>query len=230
MSGMSYFTPNSHRYISKTETERVTKQTEIMINNPFFMAVVRIYFVKLAPNKFPRCQKDLLSAKYEVRLKTYALNELLGRPVPSVISLKLIFEEAKAGNFTSLDKILGFVDDKGNEVEMIPLEQQQKMNDIMIKVLKAQGLDFDAYIEEIAHLVTMRIHERRKINLQEKKHKISKMKLKNQRKLGAVSKTVSTKSASKEVENGEKASSAPIKIKTAKDHEHYRKSKRPTRI
>ena len=229
MSGMNYFTPNSHRYIGKTETERVTKQAEIMINNPFFMAIVKLYFIKLAPNKFP-CHKDLLSAKYDVRLKTYALNELLERPVPSVINLHFIFEEAKKGNFTSLDKILGFVDDKGNEVEMIPLEQQQKMNDIMIKVLKAQGLDFDEYIEEIAYLVTVRINERRKINLQEKKQKISKMKMKNQRKLGAVTKTARTKSASKEVEKGEKASSAPIKIKTAKDHEHYRKSKRPTRI
>ena len=51
MSGINYFTGNSHRYIGKTETERIMKQTEIMSNNPFFMAVVRTYFIKLAPNK-----------------------------------------------------------------------------------------------------------------------------------------------------------------------------------
>ena len=63
----------------------------------------------------------------------------------------------------------------------------------------------------------------------EKKQKISKMKLKNQRKLGAVAKSVPTKS-SIETENQENGSSDSGKIKTAKDHEHYRKSKRPARI
>ena len=229
MSRMNCFTPNSHRFIGKTITERTMKQTEIVNNNPFFMAVVRMYFIKLAPNKFP-CHKDLLSTKYDVRLKTYALDELLGRPVPSVINLKSILDEAVPGDFTSLDKALEFVDDAGNEVEMMPLEQQQKMNDVMIKILQAQGLDFDAYIEEVAYLKVTAIKHRSKLNRKENKQKISKMKLKNQRRLGAVSKTASAKSAFEETETGEKGSSTPIKIKTAKDHEHYRKSKRPTRI
>ena len=226
---MNYFTPNSHTFIGKTTTERRMKQTELM-DNPFFMAVVQTYIIKLVPDNFPN-QADLLTAKYDVRLRTYALNELLGRPVPSVISILGLTEtEEREIGYARLDKILGFVDDEGNEVELIPIEQQQKMNDIMIKILKTQGLDFDAYIEEAAYLKTVMIKQRRKINRQEKKQKISKMKLKNQRKLGAVSKIVKTKSASEEAENEEKGPSAPIKIKTAKDFEHYRKSKRPIRI
>ena len=229
MSAKDYFCPISHIGFGKTETEKITKQVEIIENTTFFVGVVRMYFNKLAPNKF-QCHKNLLSAKYDVRLKTYALNELLERPVPGVINLWHILEEAEAGKFARLDKILGFIDDEGNEVEMIPIEQQQKINDIMISILKAKGLNFDEYIEETAYIVQVGLNRRFKRNRQEKKQKISKMKLKNQRKLGAVSETASTKSASQEAETGEKGSSAPIKIKTAKDFEHYRKSKRPTRI
>ena len=68
-----------------------------------------------------------------------------------------------------------------------------------------------------------------RLNKNEKKQKIRKMKLKSQRKLSAVNKTAPTKSTAKEPDR-EKVSIAPSKIKTAKDHEHYRKSKRPTRI
>ena len=88
----------------------------------------------------------------------------------------------------------------------------------MINILEAKGIDFYSYIERIF----IEIYEETRI---EKKQKISKMKLKNQRKLGAVTKTVPPKST--EVETEEKGSR---KIKTAKDHEHYRKSKRPARL
>ena len=128
-----------------------------------------------------------------------------------------------------MDKTLGFIDNDGKEVEMIPLQQQQKMNDIMINVLKAQGLDFDAIIAETVrlHYETTKIES--KNERKEKQRKISKMKLKNQRKLAVVAKPVPTKS-DPEVENQENGSSDFGKIKTAKDHQHYRKSKRPTRL
>ena len=98
----------------------------------------------------------------------------------------------------------------------------------MISILKAKGLNFDEYIEETAYIVQVGLNRRFKRNRQEKKQKISKMKLKNQRKLGAVARPVPTKS-NPEAENQENGSDFG-KIKTAKDHEHYRKSKRPTRI
>ena len=133
------------------------------------------------------------------------------------------------GKFARLDEILGFIDNEGNELEMIPIEQQSKMNEIMIDILKAQGLDFFSFLNElvIAHAVEM--DRQIRLNKNEKKQKIRKMKLKSQRKLSAVNKTAPTKSTAKEPDR-EKVSIAPSKIKTAKDHEHYRKSKRPTRI
>jgi len=198
---------------------------KMVINKPFVWAVAMNSNIKQFPER--PGEKQLLSAKYEVKLKTFALNEMLGRPVPNVIELAAIQEEALSGQFARLNKTLGFIDDNGKEAEMIPLEQQQKMNDIMINILKAQGLDFDAFILEAAKLHLKAIDHLSKNERKEKKRKISKIKLNNQRKLGAVAKPVPTKSDPKP-ENQENCSNG--KIKTAKDHEHYRKSKRPTRI
>ena len=221
MSRKNSFCPYSHRYIGKAVQAR-NQLDDIMTNKPFVMAMVEIdmvnslhEFVQNSTHKKIGDEK-LLSDKYWTRIETYALNELLGRPVPNVINLNYMLDEARYGRFTRLDKILGFVDNEGTE--MASLQQQMKMNDIMINILEAKGIDFYSYIERIF----IEIYEETRI---EKKQKISKMKLKNQRKLGAVTKTVPPKST--EVETEEKGSR---KIKTAKDHEHYRKSKRPARL
>ena len=221
------FCHNCHGNIRKTLQAR-QQLVNLLSNKQFVWAVVNNSTLKLHPGMFPG-KKQLISEKYDVKLKTFALNEFLGRPVPNVIDLSMIQQEALKGQFTRLDKTLGFIDNDGKEVEMIPLQQQQKMNDIMINVLKAQGLDFDAIIAETVRLH----HETTKIESKnerkEKQRKISKMKLKNQRKLAVVAKPVPTKS-DPEAENQENGSSDFGKIKTAKDHEHYRKSKRPTRL
>ena len=42
--------------------------------------------------------EKLLSEKYWTRFETFALNELLGRPVPNVINLNYMLEEAMSGD------------------------------------------------------------------------------------------------------------------------------------
>ena len=219
------FCHNCHGNIRKTLQAR-QQLVNLLSNKQFVWAVVNNSTLKLHPGIFPG-KKQLISEKYDVKLKTFALNEFLGRPVPNVIDLSMIQQEALKGQFTRLDKTLGFVDNDGKEVEMISLEQQQKMNDIMINILKAKGLDFDDIIAETARLIREELNRSSKKDRKDKKRKISKMKLKNQRKLGVVAKPVPTKS-DPDAENQENGSNG--KIKTAKDHEHYRKSKRPTRI
>ena len=221
------FCPKCHGNIGETVQAR-SLLVDWLNNKPFVYAVTLNSTLKQVREMY-RGKKQLISDKYDVKLKTFALNEMLGRPVPIVIDLDVIHVEAINGRFTSLDKALGFIDNDGKEVEMIPLEQQQRMNDIMINILKAQGLDFDAFIAETSsiHLELLEIHF--KNERKEKKQKISKMKLQNQRKLGAVAKPVQTKSGI-EADKKENGDSDSGKIKTAKDHEHYRKSKRPTRI
>ena len=221
------FCPNCHGNMGKTVQAR-QQLANMLTDKPFVLAVVNNSNLKQVPDMYPG-KKQLISAKYDVKLKTFALNEFLGRPVPNnyVNDLSVIQEEALKGQFTRLDKTLGFVDNDGKEVEMISLEQQQKMNDIMINILKAKGLDFDDIIAETARLIREELNRSSKKDRKDKKRKISKMKLKNQRKLGVVAKPVPTKS-DPDAENQENGSNG--KIKTAKDHEHYRKSKRPTRI
>ena len=230
MTGLKSFCPASHRNVGRVIEARKL-QNKIMAYNPFVMAIVNLDAMQIYPDLYPEEIGDdkLLSDKYFTKLETYALNELLRRPVPNVINLNSIQEEARMGKFERLDRILGFIDEKGNELEMIPIEQQSKMNGIMIDILKAKGLDFFSFLNEmvIAHAAAM--DRQIELNRKEKKQKIRKMKLKSQRKLSAVNKTAPTKSTAKEP-NIDKGSSAPSKIKTAKDHEHYRKSKRPTRI
>ena len=223
MSRKNSFCPYSHRYIGKANQAR-NQLYDIMDNKPFVMAMVEIDMVHslhaFVQNPIHKKIGDeqLLSEKYWTRFETFALNELLGRPVPNVINLNYMLDEARSGRFTRLDKTLGFVDNGGKEIEMAPLQQQMKMNEIMINILEGRGIDFNSFLERIL----IELYEETRF---EQKQKISKMKLKNQRKLGAVTKTVPPKST--EVETEEKGSR---KIKTAKDHEHYRKSKRPARL
>ena len=179
--------------------------------------------LKEYPRLYPKYEK-LFSEKYDVRLKTLAMNEFLGRSVPNVIDFSSIFIDAMDGNFTRLDKILGFVKN-GEEIEIPPLKQQLQINEIMSKLLKAKGTDFGLIVEAIRNfkkesIAIIVIEEKR-----ETKRRLSKMKLKNQRKLGAVEKNDADKSA----QDSKKANDSG-KIKTAKDFEHYRKSKRPIRI
>ena len=217
------FCPNCHGNIGKTVQARL-QLVNILSNKQFALAAASISNLKKTPQMY-RGKKQLLSAKYELQLKSFALNEMLGRPVPNVFNLSAILEEALKGQFARLDKTLGFIDNDGNEIEIIPIERQQKMNEIMINILKAKGLDFDAIINETSRLHLEALETDSKNERKEKKRKISKMKLENQRKLGAVAKSVPTKSGFA-VENQENEG----KTKTAKDHEHYRKSKRPARI
>ena len=142
------FCHNCHGNIRKTLQAR-QQLVNLLSNKQFVWAVVNNSTLKLHPEMFPG-KKQLISEKYDVKLKTFALNEFLGRPVPNVIDLTVIHQEALRGQFARLDKTLGFVDNDGKEVEMIPLQQQQKMNDIMINVLKVQGLDFDEEREELS--------------------------------------------------------------------------------
>ena len=226
------FCPNCHGNIGKTVQARL-QLVNILRNKQFVMGAASNLSLKQVEEMYPG-KKKLLSAKYDLKLKTLALNEMLGRPVQNVIDLSAIQEDALRGRFARLDKTLGFIDNDGNEIEMVPLERQQKMNEIMINILKAQGLDFDAIIAETARLHLESLDDLSNKDRKEKKRKISKMKLKNQRKLGAVAKPVPTKSVPKKSDfdavNNENGSNDSGKIKTAKDHEHYRKSKRPARI
>ena len=224
MARKNRFSPYSHRNIRKGVQAR-NDLDDIANNKPWVMAMVEIDM--LEPLQKTNLKKigdeKLLSEKYWTRFETFALNELLGRPVPNVINLYYMLEEASSGDFTRLDKTLGFVDNKGEDIEMAPIEQQLKMNDIMMNILEAKGVIFYSLIERIF----IDIYEETKW---QKKRKMSKTKLKNRRKLGAVTKTVPQKSTSKEVETEEKGESTHKKIKTAKDHEHYRKSQRPARL
>ena len=222
MARKNRFSPYSHRNIRKGVQAR-NDLDDIANNKPWVMAMVEIDM--LEPLQKTNLKKigdeKLLSEKYWTRFETFALNELLGRPVPNVINLYYMLEEAMSGDFTRLDKTLGFVDNEGKEVEMASLEQQYKMNDIMMKILEAKGVVFYSLI----YRISIDIYEETEWR---KKQKIRKLKLQNQRKLGAVTKTVSQKSSCKESE--EKGSTTRRKIKTAKDHEHYRKSQRPARL
>ena len=222
------FCRNCHGKFDKTVQAR-WQLADMLDNKPFVWAVAMNSNLKHFPERKYPGEKQVLSAKYDEKLRTFALNELLGRHVPNVINLTMIQEEALNGKFALLDKALGFIDDNGKEIEMIPIEQQKKMNDIMINILKAQDLDFDAIIAATAKLHLEALDRFSKNDRKEKKRKISMMKLKNQRKLAAVAKPIPTKSDSR-AENQENCDSNFGKIKTAKDHEHYRKSKRPTRI
>ena len=83
-----------------------------------------------------------------MKLKAFALNELLDRPVPYVVYLGAELAAAKYGKFERLDATLGIDSSKSDEDDelMKELERQVKVNDIMISILKASGLDFDEIV------------------------------------------------------------------------------------
>ena len=205
----------------------------VAAHKPFVQAAASLSAFRNNPELFPR-KKKLLPLKYELKIISYAMNELLGRPVPSVLNpnhLGAMLAEAKVGNFTRLDQILGFASTETKENEILEMEQLIKMNKIMHNILKAKGLDYSAIIAESARIriAGFKIWKNQRDDnaRKEKQRRITKEKLNNQRILGDV-KTVSPKS--NPVVEQEKRSIDFGKIKTAKDHEHYRKSKRPTRI
>ena len=187
----------------------------------------RLRLAEIVDGKQNPCDNKLFCAKYEERLKTFALNEVLGRPVPNVINLNAIVAEARTGNFNRLDQTLGFTDSKGEELEVPTFEQQLKMNSIMKNIVNTQGLNYDAIIMELMRSKYRQMTRSFKKFRKEKKNKIRKMKLNSQRKLGAITESVSEKSTRNEAESHANDFG---KTKTAKDFEHYRKSKRPTRI
>ena len=216
---------NHHRNVEKTTQARL-RLAEIVDGKQFLNAVANISIWKETPKYHP-CDNKLFCAKYEERLKTFALNEVLGRPVPNVINLNGIVAEARTGNFNRLDQTLGFTDRKGEELDVPPFEQQLKINSIMKNIVNTQGLNYDAIIMELMRSKYRQMTRSFKEFRKEKKNKIRKIKLNSQRKLGAITKSVSEKSTRNEAE----AHANDLgKTKTAKDFEHYRKSKRPTRI
>ena len=204
---------------------------QICDENQFVNVFVLLSLIKEEPTLFRRIvptDERLLCAKYDVRLKTLAMNELLGRPVPKVINLKALFAEAIEGKFSRFDKILGFVNDDDEEIEMLPFEKQLQMNVIMLKLLKAKGTDFDLILGAIKNFKIEGMVRMGFKKIEEKKRRITKMKLSSERKLRAVVND-SDKSVQVDLDDSKKANDSG-KIKTAKDFEHYRKSKRPTRI
>ena len=204
---------------------------QICDENQFVNVFVLLSLMKEEPTLFQTIvptDERLLCAKYDVRLKTLAMNELLGRPVPKVINLKALFAEAIEGKFSRFDKILGFVNDDDEEIEMLPFEKQLQMNVIMLKLLKAKGTDFDLIVGAIKNFKIEGMVRMGFKKIEEKKRRITKMKLSSQRKLRAVVND-SDKSVQVDLDDSKKANDSG-KIKTAKDFEHYRKSKRPTRI
>ena len=204
---------------------------QICDENQFVNVLVLLSLIKEEPTLFRTIvptDERLLCAKYDVRLKTLAMNELLGRPVPKVINLKALFAEAIEGKFSRFDKILGFVNDDDEEIEMLPFEKQLQMNVIMLKLLKAKGTDFDLILGAIKNFKIEGMVRMGFKKIEEKKRRITKMKLSSQRKLRAVVDD-SDKSVQVDLDDSKKANDSG-KIKTAKDFEHYRKSKRPTRI
>ena len=204
---------------------------QICDENQFVNVFVLLSLIKEEPTLFRTIvptDERLLCAKYDVRLKTLAMNELLGRPVPKVINLKALFAEAIEGKFSRFDKILGFVNDDDEEIEMLPFEKQLQMNVIMLKLLKAKGTDFDLILGAIKNFKIEGMVRMGFKKIEEKKRRITKMKLSSERKLRAVVND-SDKSVQVDLDDSKKANDSG-KIKTAKDFEHYRKSKRPTRI
>ena len=204
---------------------------QICDENQFVNVFVLLSLIKEEPTLFRTIvptDERLLCTKYDVRLKTLAMNELLGRPVPKVINLKALFAEAIQGKFSRFDKILGFVNDDDEEIEMLPFEKQLQMNVIMLKLLKAKGTDFDLIVGAIKNFKIEGMVRMGFKKIEEKKRRITKMKLSSQRKLRAVANDFD-KSVQVDLDDSKKANDSG-KIKTAKDFEHYRKSKRPTRI
>ena len=204
---------------------------QICDENQFVNVFVLLSLIKEEPTLFRTIvptDERLLCAKYDVRLKTLAMNEFLGRPVPKVINLKALFAEAIEGKFSRFDKILGFVNDDDEEIEMLPFEKQLQMNVIMLKLLKGKGTDFDLIVGAIKNFKIEGMVRMGFKKIEEKKRRITKMKLSSQRKLRAVVND-SDKSVQVDLDDSKKANDSG-KIKTAKDFEHYRKSKRPTRI
>ena len=219
--------PKCHKIAVDVRAELAIRQ--ICDEKQFMDVFTYLSLLKDYPEMHPTNEK-LFCAKYDVRLKTLAMNEFLGRPVPNVINFKAIFLEAvneKHGNekIARFDKILGFVNDDDEDIEMFSFKQQLQMNDIMINLLKAEGTDFDLIVGAIKNFKMEGILKLALKKTKEKKRKITKMKLRNQRKLGAVEKN----DADKPVQDSKNANDSG-KIKTAKDFEHYRKSKRPIRI
>ena len=107
---------NHHRNVEKTIQSRMRRA---VANIPIWKETL----------KYHPCDSKLFCPK---RLKTFALNEVLGRPVPNILNLA----EARAGNFNRLDQTLGFTDNNGEELEVQPFKQQLKMNSIMENIVK----------------------------------------------------------------------------------------------
>ena len=148
-------------------------QVALLVEDKQYVKAFRaLYIFKQYPKKYP-CNKKLLTAKYEVKLKAFALNELLDRPVPYVVYLGAELAAAKYGKFERLDATLGIDSSKSDEDDelMKELERQVKMNDIMINILKARGLDFDEIIAVAAKMKLEIVNNNAKLHQKKRRNK-----------------------------------------------------------
>ena len=155
------------------------------------------------------------------------MNELLGRPVPKVLTLRMALFEASEGNFEYLDRILGFVDSEGKEIQMPSKNDQEKMLDVMDGILLAQGKDFVALGEALAKWIRHYVLYETVLyeNYEEFKKKQYEANL--EKFYDNLSKSTKKPLTQTTETNKSKMTS---KIKIAKDFEHYRKTKRPARL
>ena len=170
----------------------------------------------------------LFSKKYLIKLETFAMNELLGRPAPRVLTLKPMVFEASWGNYEDLDQVLGLADTSGKEDQELCESQELKMHTVMNDVLMAQGKDFYAIVDAIGkYYCRMEFDKifamRQKDELKKKTFEVDLQKFyKNL--FESAEKPSETKTTDAD------SNSRSSKAKNAKDFEHYRKTKRPARL
>ena len=195
------------------------------------LSLVQAMYASVSPvkgwHRFIRCDTKLFSKKYTLRLNTFAMNELLGRPVPKVLTLRMALFEASEGNFEYLDRILGFVDSEGKEIQMPSKNDQEKMLYVMDGILLAQGKDFVALGEALAKWIRHYVLYETVLyeNYEEFKKKQYEANL--EKFYDNLSKSTKKPLTQTTETNKSKMTS---KIKIAKDFEHYRKTKRPARL
>ena len=202
---------------------------ELMYAHPFLEGI-GIVLAMIRYRKKVRCDSKLLSLKYKTKLSTFAMNELLGRPAPRVSTLKPMIFEARQGNYEDLDHVLGFVDSDGKEIQGQSVSQQRKMHDVMDGVLSAQGKEFYAIVDCIAEYYCMvfdKFFAKKESQKKEAKKKAFEVDL--QKFYENLFKSAVKPSEAKTT-NDTKKSNEPSKTKSAKDFEHYRKTKRPARL
>ena len=114
------------------------KSLQLANTHPFLEACGQLMgttdFRQKTPGCTP-CNPRLHSKKYLLRFQELAMNELLGRPTARESTLRPIINDASKGNFEELDRILGFVDSDGKEIQLPSQSDIDEMLDEMDNVL-----------------------------------------------------------------------------------------------